>query len=174
MPLLYVKRCAPERLNKPKADLIDSLTEKKVEQVNGWMLEREQILQRVDSLKESLATARGKWRTRYDTIYLRAPDTCKEYMDAVYIECERLDSANRKVISEQGAAIKKDCTIIAGLNDVIALKNYKIGQKNDTIAELLQDLKTSKKETRRARAWGWIRTGASSLGSFYLGRVTKQ
>lgn len=171
----FTRGCkVPDHQKPQKADLIDSLTTQKVKQVDGWMIERDQILHRVDSLKSRLVDARNKWRTHYDTIYLRAPDTCKEYMEAVYVECERLDSSNQKVITEQGAALKKDSTIIGGLNDVITLKNYKIAQKNDTIAELKQDLKTSKKETRRAKIGGWFKTAGATLGSFYLGRVTKQ
>ena len=71
--------------------------------------------QRIDSIKvhinkdsliiDSLIKLRPKvitrYKTKYDTIYQQAPDTCKIYLAELNAECLKLDSFNLGIITRQ-------------------------------------------------------------------------
>ena len=55
----------------------------------------------IDSLMKLRPKVVIKYKTKYDTIYKTAPDTCKIYLDQLNAECLKLDSFNLGIITRQ-------------------------------------------------------------------------
>jgi hypothetical protein len=55
----------------------------------------------IDSLMKLRPKVVVKYKTKYDTIYRQAPDTCKIYLDQLNAECLKLDSFNLGIITRQ-------------------------------------------------------------------------
>jgi len=55
----------------------------------------------IDSLIKLRPKVVIKYKTKYDTIYQQAPDTCKIYLDQLNAECLKLDSFNLGIITRQ-------------------------------------------------------------------------
>ena len=55
----------------------------------------------IDSLMKLRPKVVVKYKTKYDTIYKQAPDTCKMYLDQLNAECLKLDSFNMGIITRQ-------------------------------------------------------------------------
>ena len=55
----------------------------------------------IDSLMKLRPKVIVKYKTKYDTIYQQAPDTCKSYLAELNAECLKLDSFNLGIITRQ-------------------------------------------------------------------------
>ena len=55
----------------------------------------------IDSLMKLRPKVVVKYKTKYDTIYQTAPDTCKMYLEQLNAECLKLDSFNLGIITRQ-------------------------------------------------------------------------
>ena len=55
----------------------------------------------IDSLMKLRPKVIVKYKTKYDTIYRQAPDTCKMYLEQLNAECLKLDSFNLGIITRQ-------------------------------------------------------------------------
>jgi len=55
----------------------------------------------IDSLMKLRPKVIVKYKTKYDTIYKTAPDTCKSYLAELNAECLKLDSFNLGIITRQ-------------------------------------------------------------------------
>ena len=55
----------------------------------------------IDSLMKLRPKVVVKYKTKYDTIYQQAPDTCKNYLAQLNAECLKLDSFNLGIITRQ-------------------------------------------------------------------------
>ena len=55
----------------------------------------------IDSLMKLRPKVVIKYKTKYDTIYQQAPDTCKSYLAELNAECLKLDSFNSGIITRQ-------------------------------------------------------------------------
>jgi hypothetical protein len=55
----------------------------------------------IDSLMKLKPKVVIKYKTKYDTIYKDAPDTCKSYLDELNAECLKMDSFNLGIITRQ-------------------------------------------------------------------------
>jgi hypothetical protein len=55
----------------------------------------------IDSLMKLRPKVIVKYKTKYDTIYKQAPDTCKSYLAELNAECLKLDSFNLGIIKRQ-------------------------------------------------------------------------
>jgi hypothetical protein len=55
----------------------------------------------IDSLMKLRPKVIVKYKTKYDTIYKQAPDTCKSYLAELNAECLKLDSFNLGIITRQ-------------------------------------------------------------------------
>jgi hypothetical protein len=55
----------------------------------------------IDSLMKLRPKVITRYKTKYDTIYQQAPDTCKSYLAELNAECLKLDSFNLGIITRQ-------------------------------------------------------------------------
>jgi hypothetical protein len=55
----------------------------------------------IDSLTKLRPKVVIKYKTKYDTIYRQAPDTCKSYLAQLNAECLKMDSFNLGIITRQ-------------------------------------------------------------------------
>lgn len=84
--------------NKPKAKLPPSVLDKKIDSIKVH-INKDSLI--IDSLMKLKPKIKMVYKTKYDTIYQQAPDTCKMYLEQLNNECLKLDSFNNGIITRQ-------------------------------------------------------------------------
>lgn len=115
----------------------------------------------INAKQDTVIVYRTKLKTKYDTLYKQAPDTCKPYLSRLYKDCKKLDSLNQLLITMQ--AIQID-TLKHQVNQYIQLDSLKTKAFTDTIINLRKDLKRSK----RKAFINLFKGGAVGFGIGYL------
>ena len=126
--------------------------------INTVISEKEQIIDYIKNdnaiLKakiDSLKTLKPKVIVRYKTVYdsLILSDTlCINQLVTLYNECNKIDSVNNAIISNQETHIMNDSQIIGNLTDIIALKQHRITSDSLVVEDLTM---TVKKEKRKGK-----------------------
>jgi hypothetical protein len=85
--------------NKPKPKpLPPSVLDKKIDSIKVHINKDSLIIDSLMKLKPKIVT---RYKTKYDTIYKTAPDTCIYYLEELDHECMVLDSFNNGIITRQ-------------------------------------------------------------------------
>jgi len=85
--------------NKPKPKpLPPSVLDKKIDSIKININKDSLIIDSLMKLKPKIVT---RYKTKYDTIYQTAPDTCIYYLEELNHECMVLDSFNNGIITRQ-------------------------------------------------------------------------
>jgi hypothetical protein len=85
--------------NKPKPKpLPPSVLDKKIDSIKVHINKDSLIIDSLMKLKPKIVT---RYKTKYDTIYQTAPDTCQYYLEELDHECMVLDSFNNGIITRQ-------------------------------------------------------------------------
>ena len=126
--------------------------------INTVIAENEQIIDYIKNdnaiLKakiDSLKTLKPKVIVRYKTVHdsLILSDTlCINQLVTLYNECNKIDSVNNAIISNQETRIMNDSQIIGNLTDIIALKQHRITSDSLVVEDLTM---TVKKEKRKGK-----------------------
>jgi len=138
-------------------NLIDSITTKRIRQM------------RLDSV--NLVAAANILKAKYYKAIKTAPDTCRSYIDTVYLESQKLDSLNKRQIAKKDSTIK-DLQKRADNSDLSLFKtNQIIDIKNDSIRILTVLYKDYRRKFRWAKGIGWVKTGAAAYGGYKAGKI---
>ena len=84
--------------NKPKPKPSLGTLDKKIDSIK-ININKDSLI--IDSLMKLRPKVIVKYKTKYDTIYKQAPDTCKIYLEQLNAECLKLDSFNLGIITRQ-------------------------------------------------------------------------
>jgi hypothetical protein len=120
---------------------------------------------------DSLSNLKPKVIVRYKTIYdslLVVDSTCVRSLNLLYNECQKVDSVNNQIITNQETHIMNDSHIIGNLADIIALKQTRISNDSLTIDDLTM---TVKKEKRKGKLKTILGTALGTLAGFGLGSL---
>jgi hypothetical protein len=115
----------------------------------------------INAKQDTVIVYRTKLKTKYDTLYKQAPDTCKPYLSRLYNDCKKLDSLNQSLITMQSIQVD---TLKHQVNQYIQLDSLKTKAFNDTITNIKKDLKRSK----RKAFINLFKGGAVGFGIGYL------
>lgn len=138
-------------------NLIDSITTKRIRQM------------RLDSV--NLVAAANILKAKYYKAIKAAPDTCRSYIDTVYLESQKLDSLNKRQIAKKDSTIK-DLIKRADNSDLSLFKtNQIIDVKNDSIRILTVLYKDYRRKFRWAKGIGWVKTGAAAYVGYKAGKI---
>ena len=84
--------------NKPKTKPSPGTLDKKIDSIKVSINNDSLIIDSLMKLKPKIVT---RYKTKYDTIYKTAPDTCIYYLEELNHECMVLDSFNNGIITRQ-------------------------------------------------------------------------
>jgi len=113
----------------------------------------------IDSLMKLRPKVIVKYKTKYDTIYQTAPDTCKSYLAELNAECLKMDSFNLGIITRQETQLISYSELVGIMQqkaNMQSLKHVEDSLANDKLSRKL-------KRTRKlavAGLFGGLITGA--------------
>lgn len=114
---------SPQTINK---DSLYTIIAEKT-QINDYLKNENKAIKAItDSLKALKPKyTKGKDRVRDSLIYV-SDSVCKLNLTILYNECQKVDSINNSIISNQETHIMNDSHIIGNLTDIIAIQKYVI------------------------------------------------
>lgn len=129
-------------MDKPelKPNPIQQVINSKEKTINKDSLEVIRIKKDVDSLSRLTQKTRIIYKTRYDSIYISQSDTCKEALQIVYKDFNRLDSLNQLQLLKQDSVIMKDYNIKLEMRDIINLVKVQLSQSRDSLTDLKKEV----------------------------------
>lgn len=138
--IFMIKSCRD--LDKPelKPNPIQQVINSKEKTINKDSLEVIRIKKDVDSLSRLTQKTRIIYKTRYDSIYISQSDTCKEALQIVYKDFNRLDSLNQLQLLKQDSVIMKDYNIKLEMRDIINLVKVQLSQSRDSLTDLKKEV----------------------------------
>ena len=92
--LAFLATCNKQPIVKPPPNVLDNKIDSILTTIN-----KDSLI--IDSLMKLRPKVIIKYKTKYDTIYKQAPDTCKSYLAELNAECLKMDSFNLGIITRQ-------------------------------------------------------------------------
>lgn len=125
-------------------------------------------------LNEQLKASKRKTETVYNNTIIQSPDTCRPYLNQLYHACNETDSLNKIAIELRDSSLREYAVVTEKQKDVIDLQKYKLAQKSDSIAGLIENKKDLEKLNKREHRRGNIKAILSSIGGFLVGAGTSK
>jgi hypothetical protein len=115
----------------------------------------------IDSLMKLRPKVIVKYKTKYDTIYKQAPDTCKSYLAELNAECLKLDSFNMGIITRQELQLISYSELIGTMSEQSNM--YVLRHTKDSLSILKLD-----KKLKRTRKIGIAAFGFGFVGGLLI------
>ena len=165
-----MKDCShkPNLVLTPNDSINTAIAEK--EQINEYLKNDNAILKaKIDSLKALKPKVVVRYKTVYDSLIV-VDSVCVKSLNTLYNECQKVDSVNNVIISNQETHIMNDSHIIGNLTDVIALKQYRITSDSLVIDDLNM---TVKKEKRKGKLKTILGSAVGVLAGIGIGSISR-
>jgi hypothetical protein len=115
----------------------------------------------IDSLIKLRPKVIIKYKTKYDTIYRQAPDTCKSYLAQLNAECMALDSFNLGIITRQETQLISYSELVGTMSEQSNM--YVLRHNEDSLSILKLD-----KKLKRTRKVGIAAFGLGFVGGLLI------
>jgi hypothetical protein len=115
----------------------------------------------IDSLMKLRPKVIVKYKTKYDTIYKQAPDTCKIYLAELNAECMALDSFNIGIITRQETQLISYSELTGIMQEKAVMQDLR--HTNDSLFILKLD-----KKLKRTRKVGIAAFGIGFVGGLLI------
>jgi hypothetical protein len=115
----------------------------------------------IDSLMKLRPKVIVKYKTKYDTIYKQAPDTCKSYLAELNAECLKLDSFNLGIITRQENQLISYSELVGTMSEQSNM--YVLRHTKDSLLILKLD-----KKLKRTRKVGIAAFGLGFVGGLLI------
>lgn len=143
--------------NKPKPKpLPPSVLDKKIDSIKVHINKDSLIIDSLMKLKPKIIT---RYKTKYDTIYKTAPDTCQYYLTQLNNECLKLDSFNNGIITRQETQLISYSELVGIMQQKANMQSLKHIEDSLAIGTLQRKLKRTRK-LAVAGLFGGLITGA--------------
>lgn len=165
-----MKDCShkPNLVLTPNDSINTAIAEK--EQINEYLKNDNAILKaKIDSLKALKPKVVVRYKTVYDSLIV-VDSVCVKSLNTLYNECQKVDSVNNVIISNQETHIMNDSHIIGNLTDIIALKQYRITSDSLVIDDLNM---TVKKEKRKGKLKTILGSAVGVLAGIGIGSISR-
>ena len=110
----------------------------------------------IDSLMKLRPKVIVKYKTKYDTIYKTAPDTCKMYLAQLNAECLKLDSFNLGIITRQENQLISYSELTGIMQEKAVMQDLRHIEDSILIGKLDKKLKRTRKFGIAAFGIGFI------------------
>lgn len=129
--------------NKPKPKpLPPSVLDKKIDSIKVSINKDSLIIDSLIKLKPKIVT---RYKTKYDTIYKTAPDTCIYYLEELDHECMVLDSFNNGIITRQETQLISYSELVNTMQEKANMQSLKHIEDSLANAKLSRKLKRTRK-----------------------------
>jgi len=143
--------------NKPKPKpLPPSVLDKKIDSIKVHINKDSLIIDSLMKLKPKIVT---RYKTKYDTIYKTAPDTCIYYLTQLNNECLKLDSFNNGIITRQETQLISYSELTGIMQEKANMQSLRHIEDSLAIGTLQRKLKRTRK-LAVAGLFGGLITGA--------------
>lgn len=142
--------------NKPKPKAPPSVLDKKIDSIKIHINKDSLIIDSLMKLKPKIVT---RYKTKYDTIYQTAPDTCQYYLKELNHECMVLDSFNNGIITRQEIQLISYSELVNTMQQKANMQDLKHIEDSLSIGTLQRKLKRTRK-LAVAGLFGGLITGA--------------
>lgn len=122
----------------------------------------------IDSLLKQKPKIITRYKTRIDSIYLTAPDTCKDLINELKNECLVIDSLNTNIIAYQIETIINQKSVINDLNSIVKIQKNQLSDSSTVINNLKKEVK---KERRKGKIKSVLLSIGATFGGFGLGSL---
>ena len=127
--------------NKPKP-APPSVLDKKIDSIKVSINKDSLIIDSLMKLKPKIVT---RYKTKYDTIYQTAPDTCIYYLEELNHECMVLDSFNNGIITRQETQLISYSELVNTMQQKANMQETKRLEDSLSIGTLQRKLKRTRK-----------------------------
>jgi len=110
----------------------------------------------IDSLMNLRPKVIIKYKTKYDTIYRQAPDTCKSYLAELNAECLKLDSFNMGIITRQETQLISYSELTGIMQEKATMQDLRHTEDSLFILKLDKKLKRTRKVGIAAFGIGFV------------------
>jgi hypothetical protein len=110
----------------------------------------------IDSLMKLRPKVVIKYKTKYDTIYQQAPDTCKIYLAELNAECLKMDSFNLGIITRQETQLISYSELTGIMQEKANMQDLRHNKDSLTIIDLDRKLKRTRKVGIAAFGIGFV------------------
>lgn len=110
----------------------------------------------IDSLMKLKPKVVIKYKTKYDTIYQQAPDTCKSYLAKLNAECLKLDSFNLGIITRQETQLISYSELTGIMQEKAVMQSLRHVEDSLSILKLDKKLKRTRKVGIAAFGIGFV------------------
>jgi hypothetical protein len=128
--------------NKPKPKPSPGTLDKKIDSIKVSINKDSLIIDSLMKLKPKIVT---RYKTKYDTIYKTAPDTCKIYLTQLNNECLKLDSFNNGIITRQETQLISYSELVNTMQQKANIQSLKHIEDSLAIGTLQRKLKRTRK-----------------------------
>ncbi len=119
-----------------------SVLDKKIDSIKVSINKDSLIIDSLMKLKPKIVT---RYKTKYDTIYKTAPDTCIYYLDQLNAECLKLDSFNMGIITRQETQLISYSELTGIMQEKANMQDLKHIEDSLSIGTLQRKLKRTRK-----------------------------
>jgi len=110
----------------------------------------------IDSLMKLKPKVIVKYKTKYDTIYKTAPDTCKSYLAELNAECLKMDSFNLGIITRQELQLISYSELTGIMQEKANMQDLRHTKDSLLITKLDKKLKRTRKVGIAAFGLGFV------------------
>lgn len=110
----------------------------------------------IDSLMKLRPKVIVKYKTKYDTIYQQAPDTCKIYLAELNAECLKMDSFNLGIITRQETQLISYSELAGIMQEKAVMQELRHVEDSLLNAKLDKKLKRTRKVGIAAFGLGFV------------------
>lgn len=128
--------------NKPKPKPSPGTLDKKIDSIKVSINKDSLIIDSLMKLKPKIVT---RYKTKYDTIYKTAPDTCIYYLEELNHECMVLDSFNNGIITRQETQLISYSELVGIMQQKANMQSLKHIEDSLAIGTLQRKLKRTRK-----------------------------
>ena len=130
--------------NKPKPKAPPSILDKKIDSIKVH-INKDSLI--IDSLMKLKPKIKMVYKTKYDTIYKTAPDTCIYYLEELNHECMVLDSFNNSIITRQETQLISYSELTGIMQERANMQDLRHIEDSLAISTLQRKLKRTRKLT---------------------------
>jgi len=128
--------------NKPIPNPIPNVLDKKIDSIKVSINKDSLIIDSLMKLKPKVVT---RYKTKYDTIYKTAPDTCIYYLEELNHECMVLDSFNNGIITRQETQLISYSELVGIMQQKVVMQDLRHIEDSLSIGTLQRKLKRTRK-----------------------------
>jgi len=138
--------------NKP-IPIPPSVLDQRIDSIKVHINKDSLIIDSLMKLKPKIVT---RYKTKYDTIYRQAPDTCKSYLAELNAECLKMDSFNLGIITRQETQLISYSELTGIMQEKATMQDLRHTEDSLLITKLDKKLKRTRKVGIAAFGLGFV------------------